>query len=344
MHRILFALFVSLFLATSCQREPTPDVPDISDIAVDVDIRRFEQDLFQLDTNNMADGLARLEQKYPRFSRIYFDRILRSRDSLVAPEGHAAYIRGFITFPSVRQLYDTTQTVFSDMASYRDAYRQAFQLFAYYYPGQPIPNVTTFISEYSVGAFIYGDNQLAVGLDFFLGDDYPYLQYNPNNPNFSAYLTRTFTPEHLVAKSLRPLVDDRAGQPGGQRLLDMMIHNGKKLYLLDKLLPYTPDSIKLEMTAAQVEWLESSERSIWAFFLEEDLLYSAEWQKVRKYVDYSPNSPGMPPEAPGRTGNWIGWQIVKSFMNRYPETSMEELMQMRDAPTFLEQSKYKPAL
>jgi len=343
MHRILFAISI-LFILISCQRDPAPNIPDISDIEVAVDIRRFERDLFQLDTNNIAAELTQLEQQYPHFSRIYFDRILRSRDSMVAPEGHPAYIRGFITFPSARQLYDTTQIVFPDMQPYRDTYRQAFRLFRYYYPEQPIPDVTTFISEYSVGAFIYGDNQLAVGLDFFLGKDYPYLQYNPNNPNFSAYLSRTFTPEHLVAKSLRPLVDDRAGQPGGQRLLDMMIHNGKKLYLLDKLLPSTPDSIKLEMTATQVKWLRESERAIWAFFLEEDLLYSAEWQKVRKYVDYSPNSPGMPPEAPGRTGNWIGWQIVSSFMERYPDTSMEALMQMRDAPTFLEQSKYKPTL
>ena len=83
---------------------------------------------------------------------------------------------------------------------------------------------------------------------------------------------------------------------------------------------------------------------MWAYFLDENLLYSTEWQKVRKYVDYSPSSPGMPPEAPGRTANWIGWKIIESFMKRNPEVSMQELVGMMDAQELLDRSKYKPAL
>ncbi len=344
MQRILVILLVVLGLATSCQQESRTDVPDVSDIEVEVDIRRFDQELFSLDTNQMATELAALEERYPFFSSIYFNRILGTRDPEVAPQGHEAFIRGFINYPTVRKLYDTIQMVFPTLDPYREDFAQAFRYFQYYYPGQPVPDVTTYLSEYSIGAFIYGDNQLAVGLDFFLGADYPYQKYYPNNPNFSAYLTRSFTPEHLVTKTLRPLVDDLTGQGSGQSLLDMMVHNGKKLYLLDHLLPETPDSIKLEMTGAQVEWLKENERGIWAFFLEEDLLYSAEWQEVRKYVDYSPNSPGMPPEAPGRTGNWLGWKIVSAYMKRFPETSMQELMALRDAQELLTESRYKPAL
>ncbi len=336
----LFFLVVAAALLVSCGKDEK--VPNVSDIVVETTIRRFDQDLFSLDTGNIVVALKQLEAKYPEFSQIYFGQILGSTDSLIAPEGHPAYVKGFIRYPAVRQLYDTTQVVFGNFSDLQEQFHQAFQFLKYYFPNQPTPDVTTFISEYSVAAFIYEDDQLAVGLDLFLGENYPYLKYNPGNANFSAYLTRTFNKDHLVLKTLQPLVDDMLGAPRGNRLLDLMIHNGKELYILDKLLPYAPDSVLLEIAPQKVKWLEDNELEMWAYFLKENLLYNSNWQDIRKYVEYSPNSPGMPAEAPGRTANWLGWQIVKAYMKLHPETTLQELIALQDAQQLLDTSKYRP--
>jgi hypothetical protein len=81
---------------------------------------------------------------------------------------------------------------------------------------------------------------------------------------------------------------------------------------------------------------------MWAYFIKEELLYNSEWAKIRKYVDYSPNSPGMPPQAPGRTANWLGWQMVKAYMRQFPDTSLEDMLQIADAQNLLDAAKYKP--
>jgi hypothetical protein len=52
----------------------------------------------------------------------------------------------------------------------------------------------------------------------------------------------------------------------------------------------------------------------------------------------------MPKAAPGRTANWLGWQMVKSYMKRFPETTFEELINMQDSQALMDQSRYKPAL
>jgi len=346
----LLFLFALPLIFIACEREGADGkVPDVSGIEVKTDIRRFEQALFSLDTSNFEANLAVLEAEYPDFSKIYFGQILGSTDSLIAPEGHPDYVKGFIRYPTVRQLYDTTQVIFNDFSEIEREFQQAFQFLKYYFPNQSTPAITTFISEYSVAAFIYGDDQLAVGLDLFLGENYPYRQYNPGNPNFSEYLTRTFNKEHLVAKTLQPLIDELLGSPQGVRLLDMMTHNGKELYILDKLLPYAPDSVILEITSQQVKWLKDNELEMYAYFLKEqsgasaqNLLYSADWQEIRKYVEYSPNSPGMPQEAPGRTANWLGWQIIKAYMKQFPETTMQQLIDLKDAQKLLDDSKYRP--
>ena len=337
---LFYCIFILLSLA-SCRNDK--DIPDVSNIPVEVNIRRFEQELFSIDTNQIAAGLAQLEAKYPAFSQVYFNQILFSKDERVAPEGHVAFVKGFLSFPPVRSIYDTVQVVFKDMKEFEPDFKQAFQFFKYYFPNQATPDLTTFTAQYDVAAFIYGDsNSLAIGLDFFLGDEYPYQEYNPGNSNFSAYLTRTFNKQHLVSKTLQPLIEDLVGPPPGNRLLDLMVHNGKKLYLLDKLLPYTPDSIKLEVTTQQAAWLDKNDLEMWAYFLKENLFYSSDYNNIRKYVEYSPNSPGMPPDAPGRTANWLGWQIVKAYMKRYPETTMQQLLALKDAQAILDQSKYKP--
>ena len=40
--------------------------------------------------------------------------------------------------------------------------------------------------------------------------------------------------------------------------------------------------------------------------------------------------------------DWLGWQIISAYMQRYPNTTLPQLLALRDAQKLLEQSKYKP--
>ena len=343
--KIFFWCFgISIFLF-ACEIDKGKEIPDVSHIPVDIEIRRFDKDLFGIDTMRIEQALSNLETQYPEFGNIFFGQILGSTDKRIAPEGHITYVNGFINHPSVRHLFDTTQLVFTDseIQSLENEFEQTFQFLKYYFPNQILPpHITTFISEYTIASFVYKDNALAVGLDFFLGAEHPYVDYHPGNPHFSQYLVRTFNKEHLVLKTIKPLLKDMLGNPSSNRFLDHIIHNGKELYILGNILPHTPDSVILEYSAAQLDWVNENEKQIWHHFLREDLTYSTDIQQFKKLIDYSPNSPGMPKEAPGRTGNWMGLQIVKSYMKRFPETTMEQLVALDDAQLLMDKSRYKP--
>lgn len=339
----LFLLLGSLICVHACECGKGKYIPDVSNVSVNVDLQRFDQDLFSLDSNDMANSLPELEKKYGEFGQIFFGQILGSKDPQNAPEGHAAYVKGFITHPGMRKLYDTTQIVFPNTEQLERDFKKAFQFFRYYFPEQPLSGeVVTFISEYSIGGFLYGENSIALGLDFHLGETYPYAQLNPANPNFSSYLSRTFNRDHIVQKSMKLLVQDLLRNPRGNKFIDHMIHGGKELYILDQLMPEALDSVKLEYTQKQVDWCEENEANIWAYFVSENLLYSTEYNAFQKLVDYSPNSPGMPEEAPGRTADWLGWQIVKAYMERYPEATLSDLIEINDAQSILDGARYKP--
>ena len=72
------------------------------------------------------------------------------------------------------------------------------------------------------------------------------------------------------------------------------------------------------------------------------MIYETSLNKIQKYIGPSPSSPGMPEEAPGNTGSWLGWQIVRSYMKTHPATTLQQLLELKDAQAILDESGYRP--
>jgi hypothetical protein len=343
--------FLSFFsfclLAQSCWSDKGKNIPDVSNIEVEVVIEDFNQRLFNLDTNDIRGGIGQLRQDFPIFFNLYFSQI---QPFLKSPELDNYFFQntqGFLSDPDVRKLADTTNIVFPNFEFYKKEYEQGFKFYKHYFPNNSIPKIYPLISGFNYASFIFPINEqqdgIGIGLDMLLGNDYPYWQLGIQNPAFSNYITRSFTPEHLVKKTFDALADDLVGLPQGDRLLDLMIYNGKKLYLLDCFLPYTPDSIKWEYTTQQTQWIIENEPQIWAHLLAEELIYETSTNKIKKLVDQSPSSPGMPKDAPGRTANFMGLRIIEAFMNKNPDKTGEQLL-TTDAQKIMDKSKYKPRI
>ena len=328
-------LLVALLILCSCGSDSAPDV---SGIKLDLNIRRFDQDLFALDTNNIEAGMQQLGQKYPDLLPLFAVNIIH--DVTNPKETPAEAVRGFLAAPEVQHLYDTVQQVYGDLRWLERDLTQMFKYYKHYFPQKPVPEVVTIVSEFATDAFTAGDSLCGIGLDMFLGENYP--AYFANENTSPVYIRRQFQKDYISIRLAKAVAQNIMDAPPGERLLDQMLHNGKMLYIVDCLLPEVADSLKMGYTREQMEGCYANEQGVWARLLEQNLLYSTDARKLRKLVSPSPNAPVVFQEAPGEIGNWIGWQIIKAYMKRYPETNMQELLQMKDAQKFLEQSKYKP--
>jgi hypothetical protein len=330
-------VMVAVAILPGCGRDDDRNLPNVSNIKVDVKIRRFDQALFALDSNNLEAGVSRLQTEYPSLFQLFTENIIH--DQTNPKETPLEAVRGFVTVPEVRSLYDTVQQVYGDLRWLEKDLTQMFRYYKYYFPQKTVPEVSAVVSEFAVDAFTYGDSLCGIGLDLFLGENYP--AYNPEV--FPAYIRRQFQREYIPIRLAKAVAQNTFGDiPPGNRLLDMMLYNGKMLYIVDCMLPMAPDSMKMGYTREQMEGCEANEAAVWARLLTQKLLYSSDFEEFRKLVTPSPNAPVVFQEAPGEVGNWIGWQIVKAYMKRHPETSMDALLKMQDAQKFLEQAKYKP--
>jgi hypothetical protein len=58
-------------------------------------------------------------------------------------------------------------------------------------------------------------------------------------------------------------------------------------------------------------------------------------------VGDGPKTPELGDESPGYIALYMGRQVVRTYMEKFPETPLDKLLQL-DAKTILNESKYKP--
>ena len=125
-------------------------------------------------------------------------------------------------------------------------------------------------------------------------------------------------------------------------LIEQMIEKGKQWWLLDKLLPGEPDSVKTGYTKQQLDWCRQNEGLMWSYMLKNEDLYSITPSTIQIYIGEAPFTQAFSQELPpGNIGQWIGWQIVRKFAENNPNLKPEDVMQT-PAKKVLEESKYKP--
>ncbi len=346
--RGLGALIVFTLFFTACKSDKGTNIPDVSDIKIDLDMTRFEQ-LLLADTMIDAAGVQKLMEEHPAFSEVYFNHVLPGAEDMMVsddPEARMQYIREWVRHPRTRWLYDTVQTIFPEVEKVKEDLTSAFKYAKYYFPEKETPRVYTTISDFGYFPFVYAEDSLrdgiGISLEMFLGDTFPYRDYTGLNNAFSDYLTRSYNKDHIVKRALEVWIDDIAGPPPGNRLLDLMIHNGKKLYILQSFMPMADDTVIMDYSSVKMDWVKAGEKNIWYHFTNQNMIYETSLNKIQKYIGPSPSSPGMPEEAPGNTGSWLGWQIVRSYMKTHPATTLQQLLELKDAQAILDESGYRP--
>lgn len=341
MTRLLLILFVCIVVFAGCDRKKA--APDVSDIEVSLQVVRTEPEIMAVHDRPTYDTLIK---KHAAFYDIYLHEILPLYKGKQADSLYHSF-QEFIQDSLVKDLFVKTESRYADFSDIKKNTEQMYRYLKYYFPEKSaVPNLYTFISQFGYQIFIFKDDDgkdgIGLGLDMFLHPEIDYKMIDPDNTNFSDYITRSWNKDHIVKKIADLHVNDLLGEAPGHRLIDQMIHNGKKMYVTGLLLPEVHDTIITEYTGKQLQWCQENELQMWSFFFDQKLFYESNPAKTGKYIHPSPKSPDMPDEAPGQTANYLGWQIVKAYMQKYPDTSIKSLLDMQDSQKLMEKSKFKP--
>jgi hypothetical protein len=250
-----------------------------------------------------------------------------------------------------RPVYDSVKQKFPDLKDEEEDIIEGLKHVKYYFPEYKLPSkLITFIGpmdaffEASTGG--YGDviitDGLATGLQLHLGANFSMYNSEMGLALYPGYISRRFAPEYIPVNAMKNIVDDIFPDHSGDKtLIEQMVEKGKRMYVLDKLMPSTPDTLKIGYTDKQLKGCFDNEGLIWNFFVKNGLVYNNDPSIIKNYIGDSPNTPEFGEGAPGYIGLFTGWQIVKKYMGKNNQASLTGLMKT-DPKKIFEESGYRP--
>jgi hypothetical protein len=336
MKKIVGILFIS-FSLLACNNKS--NLPDVSDIKIDLKLERFEKGFFRIDSNNILSGLVKVHSEFPEFYLDFMQNILGVSGN---PNDTATTVVTKNILRSYASFAADLEKKFSNTITLEDDLKKDFQFVKYYFPDYKVPVLVTYIGPLDAPGVALTRNRLAIGLQQYAGKDFPGYQTNEVQQMYPAYISRRFDAEYIPANCIKAVADDLfPDKSNGKPLVEQMIEKGKQWWLLDKLMPTTPDSLKTGYTQKQLEWCKNNEGLIWNYFVTNESLESIEPDMIQNYIGESPTTQGMPQSSPGNIGQWVGWQIVKKFATKNASLKPAEIMNT-PARKILMEAKYKP--
>jgi len=316
-------LIVLFFVFFNIQCKKNNNIEDeINSIPINISFERFDKKFYNIDSFELKD----LKKEYYYLFPESFDDIVwvnRRKDSLQLI------------------LKNVIEKKFKSFDFIENEVNQLFKHLKYYFPKINIPKIVTLINNVDYQSkIIYLDTLVLLSLDTYLGKNHEIYKGIPNYIKYDMDIS--FLSSHIADKFL----NSKINYPKERTFLSQMIYYGKKLYLKEKLLPNKNDTITIGYSKQDLTWAQENELYIWKYFIEKELLYNTDSKLIRRFLDPSPFSKfylEIDNQSPGRIGRWIGWQIVRSFMKKNPETKIEDLIFKSSEELFVK-SGYKPKL
>jgi hypothetical protein len=336
MKRTVVYIYIAV-VAFSCN--PKRNIPDVSNIKIQLDTLRFDRDFFAMDTSQLETSLDNLQKKYPEFINDYLFNLLA-----VPMDKDSTLTKVKLFIHDYKPVFDSVSAKYPSIAQTTDEVKRAMQFVKHYFPSYKLPqSLITFIGPLEGYSNVLTSSGFAVGLQLYLGKYYPAYNTDYIADVYPQYQSRRFEAGYIAVNCIKNIVTDiypdtKTNLP----LAYQMVEAGKRMYVLDYLMPETPDSIKTGYTQKQLDGCYAHEALIWNYFVQNDnLLYVTDPGQTKDYMADGPKTEELGDGSPGFIGQFVGWQIVKKWMQQDAKRSLRTLLQTPPKQIF-EEAKYKP--
>lgn len=316
-----YQLIILFFLVilVSCKKVNQVE-NDVVKINTDVEIERFDRFFAEMKVND----LPKLKKAYPfMFSEKFEDSLwlAKKKDTLQI------------------QLLNEVGNTFADFTDIENEIESLFNHLKYYFPEFHSPRVITYTNDVDYrNKVIVTDTIALVALDNYLGSDHEFYG------NIARYLSANFKKEQIVVDLANAYAEKYIYQPNRKTLLDEMIYYGKQLYFKDIMIPFKTEAERIAYSPVQLDWANVNESYIWRYFIEREMLYSTDSKLPSRFIVDAPFTKfyleEIDTESPGRLGQYIGWQIVRAYMDNN-KTSLKDLL-IKSTEEIFNNSKFKP--
>lgn len=331
----LILVLISLGLFQSCSDSRWK--ADTSQVEYNGEILRLDKAVFSLGSGFSQNELMALKPEYGDFLNIYLIQIMQvgSPDNPMT----ASLFAKFLDDPSWRELQNVVEKMHPNLNKESAELENAFKRYAVLFQETELPKIVAYNSGFNVG--IYPEKKyLGIGLEWYSGNDLEIFKRLPPDL-FPQYKRDKMMPDFMTINALKGwLLVRYQDKLHGENLLNRMAFAGKIHFVASVLMEKVSDRDLLNYSQQQIDWCERQEYDVWKHLLENDLIFTEGAKEVSTLMNDGPFTPGMPPESPGGVGNYIGYKMIKAYMERNKEVTLVQLLNMENDREFL--NNYKP--
>ena len=247
----------------------------------------------------------------------------------ISSSSDTAYMNGltlFYTDQYIQRLEKVIANKFSSKERKETEISDAFKRLKFHFPINKFPKRIAYINSLFSASVNCSDNFVAIGLDRYLGKDENVIKELPSNQFYQwikegmdkRYLTRDVLLSWLMAHYINETSENYSSE---------MIRWGKLLFITHACLPDLEDPIIVRYSKKDYDWAINSEGSFWKYLVEEELLFNTMEETKQNLLHEGPFSTGLPQESPDRMGQFLGYQMVKQYMDE-ESISLKELVKV----------------
>ena len=317
MKKLIFLLISGCFFI-QCKKNDAVEIADVKK-SVDLNIERFDKMYAAATPKTLPD----LKNQYPMlFPSQFPDSIWYAK----------------INDPIFKELNVEVTKQFPDNKKFEEDLEMMVSRVKHYFPEEKTPRVITLVNEVLIDKKAFYTNDLIlISLDTYLGKNHKF--YEP----FAAYQKANLEAHQMLPDLVTNFAFRKIVPSQDKTLISEMIYFGKLHYLKDLLLPETPNYQKIGYTEMQEKFCIENESQMWSYLVNEKLLYDNNIKNYQRFIEDGPFTKfylDIDRESPGRVGQWLGWQIVKSYMENN-EVTLDQLLKTEPTVIF-NKSGYKP--
>jgi gliding motility-associated lipoprotein GldB len=304
---------------------------EAEEVVVTADIIRLDKQLLAMKTK---EDMEHILVSNPPF----FKQYLRGVAKKPMPED-IEHMFGYYNNAGLRNFGREVEATWGDMKQFKSDLASTFQLMEYYITDFKEPKIYTIYSGLMEPDISFSDSAIVVCLDWYLG---PKASFKPNL--YEYMLGRYDKPYLLPMIALGISTKFNKNNPADETLLAEMIYYGKAHYFVERVMPDLEDSLNIGYSSKELKSIDANLPLIWGHFIDKKILFESSRKVVEQYTGEGPFVNEISNDCPGRIGRWLGWQIVRKYMNTHPEVTLQELMNQKDAGKIFKESGYKPPL
>jgi hypothetical protein len=327
---LIFLLVAAGLFCCQKNEEACVLIPDTNGIKIDLQFNNLEDTIAAIETK---DQLVHFFTRHPVMRDQLFNRRNYPDDSVFI---NSLYRR--FSHPAFDTLLFETKRIFGDLTGLKAQFNQAFTNLKYYYPDFIPPRIETVISGLETD-LVVSDTLIMVSLDYYMGKNGKY------RPRLYQYLLNRYEPEDIVPSCMlifgigeqfnKTSLDDNS-------VLADMIAYGKSFYFAKHMLPCVPDSTLIWYSTEEINGARENEDLIWARLIDDQVLFSTSRTVNQKFLGERPKTLEVGEKCPGRIAQWVGWEIVKKYMETHAAVTLPQLMATSDPRQLFRESRYKP--